>query len=94
MTEIQSKCQARENKKEMERGRQMTQGECPRCEGKEIQVIGKSPTKGVWEFYQCRMCRYIWRSTETRALLTRMKLTEKEIREIPSVPEIGGQRNN
>jgi transposase-like protein len=63
-------------------------GECPRCDGKETLVIGKSPKKGVWELYRCENCQYIWRSTETKEMLTTMKLTEKEIREIPTVPKL------
>ena len=62
--------------------------ECPRCEAKDVKIIGKSVIQGVWELYHCTICQYVWRSTETKDMLTSIKLTEEEIREIPSVPPL------
>lgn len=62
--------------------------ECPRCVGKEIETIGKSPKEGVWDLYRCSKCQYVWRSTETVEMLTTMKLTDEEILAIPPVPPL------
>ena len=62
--------------------------ECPRCEGKDIKAIGTSPKEGVWELYRCDICQYVWRSTESKDMLTSIKLTGEEISEIPCVPPL------
>lgn len=37
---------------------------CPRCLTDNCYVISRSPVKGVWEMYNCKTCRYSWRSTD------------------------------
>lgn len=65
--------------------------ECPRCDGNDIETIGKSPKEGAWELYCCNKCQYIWRSTETIDMLTTMKLKDEEILAIPAVPPLGSK---
>ncbi len=31
---------------------------CPRCADEKIDVMAKSPVKGVWTVYQCQHCLY------------------------------------
>ena len=37
---------------------------CPRCLTDGGYVVSRSPVKDVWEMYNCKTCRYSWRSTD------------------------------
>ncbi|MFQ5659732.1 MAG: non-oxidative hydroxyarylic acid decarboxylases subunit D [Gammaproteobacteria bacterium] len=49
-------------------GGQCEDKQCPRCEGREVIVLARSPVGKVWEMYLCDDCQYSWRSTETEAI--------------------------
>ncbi|HCI4587143.1 TPA: hypothetical protein NO899_002108 [Klebsiella quasipneumoniae subsp. quasipneumoniae] len=67
---------------------------CPRCADEKIDVMAKSPVKGVWAVYQCQHCLYTWRDTEPLRRTSRehypeaFRMTQKDIDEAPQVPHV------
>ena len=38
--------------------------ECPRCGGKNVEIIAESPVANKWNILGCGECNYLWRDTE------------------------------
>ena len=61
---------------------------CPRCDGKHIEVLTKSPVGDVWEMYICGDCFYSWRSTEKVSVIPKFKLKAEDIETIQVIPPV------
>jgi hypothetical protein len=68
--------------------------ECPRCAGRDTELMATSPVEGSWTVMICRRCRYAWRSTEPLPNRSRahypaqFRLTEADINAAPDVPPV------
>ena len=62
--------------------------QCPRCGHEEISTIATSPVEGAWEKYQCDVCMYSWRSTETPHVDEVFKLTDEKIAKLQVIPPV------
>jgi hypothetical protein len=66
---------------------------CPRCADEHIEVMAKSPVKGVWTVYQpalsVRLARYRAATHTSREHYPEaFRMTQKDIDDAPMVPSI------
>lgn len=73
-------------------------GECPRCAGESIAVLGHSAVPGLWDVLACRRCTYTWRTSEPAARTSaaaypaKFALSEADIADAPEVPPVPDRR--
>lgn len=67
---------------------------CPRCDKEDVVKIFEAPKDRSWELFRCRICNFVWRSTEREDIKNgklydkRFKLDEEKIREMVDKPPI------